>query len=169
MMMSIDLALLLATSACDLKTGLQDIETMVFRYDHSVSMKGVFGEKPYPLIWLDLSQPGDLDRLEDGLTGRDSDGCNVMNIRNFCETFILQNPRYVQRPYISGNADPKFAQIPDDHPPRKESLIEYWTGLDKRRDAEIRAGRQPRSEDTSPPPSVFDDILTKLPTDPRHT
>lgn len=88
--------------------------TSDFRYDGTISLKGVNGGKAYPIFWLDTFDIKRASVIEDSLT-RDM---IVMHDRvfDFCEAFYSENSRYLYHPFMCrSNGDVTFGVMPDSY------------------------------------------------------
>ncbi len=84
---SVDLALLVFDSVNKLK---------VF-YEGREVLKGVLGDRPYPILWIDMSEQ--TTGLEDRLRGSNPD---PHDLKTFCEQFIGETADLVSRPFLKG-------------------------------------------------------------------
>ncbi len=71
-------------------------------------LKGVIGNEPYPITWLDMND-GDLD-LEEQLLGVHRD-FRPDHLKDFLRSFIDATP-LLRRPFINGDNDTRYGMIP---------------------------------------------------------
>ena len=111
-----------------LKSHLQNIQ---FRYDGREQFKGVMGNTPYPLIWIDLDSSDSardaLNAAEDEISGTTSP--TIKQVGKFCDAFIRDHPKYLVAPYICDAAGKKVhGERPPDHGVKASYLakIDEW-------------------------------------------
>lgn len=111
-----------------------------FFFEGRHSFKGVFGGIPYPVFWVDLRTDPELDDSEDELSDRKPLGTDAM--LRFCHEFIRASDGFSFTPYIMGNVDQTFGQIPEHHTRRLDGLRSYWEREAQKRKDEEEAGLQ---------------------------
>jgi hypothetical protein len=87
-----------------------------------------------------------LEDSEDKLNKREPLGTDAM--LSFCHEFVKASDGYCFTPYIVGNPDPTFNQIPDHHTQRLEGLRVYWEKEAEKRADEEKAGLQKTEPET---------------------
>jgi hypothetical protein len=135
MVISVELALMLIHAVRTQPSDERyDYEKPRFYFEGRHSFKGVFGGLPYPVFWIDMRPTPNLERTEDKLNRMEPLGTD--NVLEFCEAFIKDNSTYCFMPYISGNAEPAFASVPDHHRERLDGLRSYWESERTKREVE---------------------------------
>ncbi|WFU47310.1 hypothetical protein [Sinorhizobium terangae] len=146
---SVDLALMIVHAIRARPPGAEEI-SIVLHYQGRVHLKGVLGGKSYPVFWIDMAVDSGLDRLEDRLL--EIQPRNTDDIKLFCEEFFSSHSGSVMIPYIAGNPDPYFANIPEWHIEKINRLREYWEQESHRRALEQESltseggGKEPEKE-----------------------
>lgn len=120
---SVDLALMIVHAIRARPPGAEDIN-VVLHYQGRVELKGVLGGKSYPVFWIDMAVDSSLDKLEDRLL--EVGPRNTDDIKMFCEEFFNCHSSNAMIPYISGNSEPYFANIPEWHLEKIDRLRSYW-------------------------------------------
>lgn len=105
LIISVELTTLMVIS--QLKTETE----MKFFYDGRKTLKGVWDNQPYPIIWVSLNN--NLDEIDDILYKQ----CNPNDIRNFCLKLFKDSENSLRPPFIKG--DPDFP-IPEDYEKKKK-------------------------------------------------
>jgi hypothetical protein len=77
-------------------------------YEGRHLLKGVIANEPYPVLWID-TRDGEQTREEKVLGIRRDDRSN--ELRDFLREFLDETPR-LRRPFIEGDPDPKYGEIP---------------------------------------------------------
>ncbi|MNL39632.1 hypothetical protein D3C87_1619190 [compost metagenome] len=72
-----------------------------------------------------------LEKLEDKLLEFQSR--NTDDIKSFCEEFFKSHSSNIMIPYIDGNSDKYFGNIPENHVIKLKLLREYWTNESQKR------------------------------------
>ncbi len=121
---SIDLGFRLAKFAtqrkfivsCDLARLLVErTDDLVFFFDGKERMKGVFNEKPYPVIWIDMDDGK--SSMEEALIGIKKEQCNHSKLKKFCDNFLDESSDITKPPYL-GREDSDFSKPPSDYSDR---------------------------------------------------
>lgn len=108
-------------------------EIIHIHYYGRVPLKGVFGGAEYPVFWIDMASDQELERQEDRLLGASPQ--NTDDIKAFCESFFAAHSHHVLIPYIVGNPDKYFGNVPEHHARRLEILKQYLQNeRDRRKD-----------------------------------
>ncbi|HEY7373809.1 MAG TPA: hypothetical protein VIF57_16735 [Polyangia bacterium] len=104
---SADLAYLL----CDQED--KDDKEIRFWYEGRQQLKGILGDRPYPLFWIDMNSGG-IDVQEDGLLGRQP--IDRHKVRDFCRLFLDDTAGAMCLPYIvSDEGKAVYSVIPSAH------------------------------------------------------
>lgn len=83
-------------------------------------LKGVLGDEPFPVFWLDMLD-GEATK-EDLLLGISRN--DVSNhVKDFLREFIDQKTPRLRRPFIEGDHDPKYGEIPSDIVKHREKMM----------------------------------------------
>ena len=99
---SVDLALLLTVAQTSL----------TFFFDGMEPLRGVLGDRPYPLIWIE----SDEDDIEQRLQGIDRRHCDYRDLHQFCDNYLAScqsPPCWLIKPYLAD--DPRFQEQPAWH------------------------------------------------------
>jgi len=93
---SVDLALLLTASS---KAKDAPPNDLVFYFDGQQSLKGVLGDRPYPIIWIEAAPKSE----EEILLGIPKDPCDAFRLNRFCRDYIseLQETTWLIEPYFA--------------------------------------------------------------------
>lgn len=113
-------------------------------FDGRQSLKGVFGGLPYPIFWVDMRPSPSLEESEDKLNKREQ--LNTDEALSFCQEFIKANSPFCFTPYIEGNPDPDFTQVPEQHQRRLEGLRAFWERESAKRQVEKVSTAQKEGE-----------------------
>ncbi|MGK9338738.1 hypothetical protein [Sinorhizobium meliloti] len=127
---SVDLALMLVHALRAKPVG-SDSFNLKIHYDGRAPLKGVLRGKEYPVFWIDMASESSLEKLEDRLLSVSHK--NTDDIKDFCEEFFQTHSNSIIIPYIVGNQDPYFANVPTHHDAKLNRLREYWEGESVRR------------------------------------
>ena len=112
---STDLALLIL----DAMHSLEAQHSCILLYDGRQSLKGVLGGCPYPIVWIDMYDGQQTD--EEKLLGqrREVDHDTLLSfIRRF-----LDSTAGMRRPFIEGDPNQKYGQVPEDLEEIRQNLI----------------------------------------------
>lgn len=156
---SIDLALMLV-HALRAKPVNTDSHGLKIHYQGRIPLKGVLRGKDYPVFWIDMAPESSLEIIEDKLLSVTHK--NTDDIKDFCEEFFQSHAGSMIIPYILGNHDAYFANIPDHHKERLSILREFWEGESARRrdEAESASSEGPGKEiETSDLNKILGSIL----------
>lgn len=116
MAISVDLALLLTHP--ELKDG---IERKLFHFEGREPLKGIYGNKPYPIIWMNVERDdkSSFETLEASLTSDTSQVKSTELLHDYCSKFIDEIVHGAQliRPYFTENKSSLFYREKpiDDH------------------------------------------------------
>jgi len=113
--LSVELALVLAELSLEINPDVLGIY-----YISDKSLKGVLGERDYPLFFKIVDDPLFTSRLElQGHTFK-----KPQRIREFCMEFIndVNDPFLIVRPYIKDSKDENWNKVPDNHE-------KFWKGI----------------------------------------
>jgi len=105
--LSADLALMLLDAVQRLEVSSTVFDLFLHGKEN---LKGIIDNKPYPVVWLDI---GDEDKeLEESLLGvkRLSDHTKMLD---YLRRFLEKHSSHLFRPFIEGDSDPKYSQIPE--------------------------------------------------------
>jgi len=161
LVISVELALMLV-HAVRTQPHEHSYDKLRFFFEGRHSLKGVFGGLPYPIFWIDMQPSPELEASEDELNGRKSLGTDI--VLNFCHEFVKASDGYCFTPYIVGNADPTFNQIPEHHIKRLDGLKAYWEKEAQKRVDEQSAGLEKAEADERQPDETLKKILHDLDT-----
>ena len=116
--LTIDLALLLMTAKLE---GYDAARWLRFCYDGRESLKGVLGEKPYPLVSVLIAGAKELVelRLLGELPRETADAGDISDLAQLCRNFIVTNSPQLFLPYLF-DCD-TFNVMPETH---RKMLIE---------------------------------------------
>lgn len=134
--MSVDLALMVVHALSSKPPKAREL-TLTLRYEGRRPLKGVLGDKDYPVFWVDMAKDSSLDMLEDKLLKPTS--VSLTEIKEFCEEFFASNPTSAIIPYIKNNSDKYFGSVPEGHVGKIQALRQYWEGESQRRVVEGEA------------------------------
>lgn len=93
-------------------------------FDGLQDLKGVFGNRPYPIFWLDVFH--------------DHPATNALNVIScttpleptktlqFCEAFIGDNSKFIFRPFIAYDDDKSIGIMPEHHKSRLDKIKKEW-------------------------------------------
>ncbi len=114
LVVSVDLALLIGSRNSGFK----------IYYEGREPLKGVLGDRPYPIIWIDTG----IVRLEDSLVGIKKAACPRKDLNKFCRTFIEScgETSWLIVPYLRN--DPAFSKVPVRH----RRILEDWKTEDEK-------------------------------------
>lgn len=164
LVITIDLAYILAHAIKSQPTHDFPIDRMEFHYDGRVALKGVLDGSPYPLFWIAAQPLDDLQRLEDGFLK--SNQVELTQVREFCELFIeKQAGRYITRPFIIGDKDPRFQDVPSYHVNRLKQLSDYFQFETQKRKDELKQLAGEAIEENGAPnhaPPIADPLLRAI-------
>lgn len=127
--LTVDLALLLAKVKRPTEQEREGVTDSIFepdcrlRYENRVELKGVIGNKPYPLFWLDTMSDDKHLEMEDDLLNMDRSP-NEDKIASFCDAFVGKNKTYITRPFIHGPSG--FGVVPEHCDSRLEQLAQSY-------------------------------------------
>jgi len=127
---SVDLALMVVHALGSKPPKTPELN-LAIRYDGRQSLKGVLGDKEYPVFWVDMAKDSSLDKLEDKLLKLNSGSLD--EIKDFCEEFFSTNPSSIIIPYVKKNGDKYFGAVPEIHSHKINALRQYWSGESQRR------------------------------------
>ncbi|MCZ7488616.1 hypothetical protein [Rhizobium rhizogenes] len=127
---SVDLALMIVHAIRARPSGADEMD-LTIHYQGRVQLKGVLGGRSYPVFWIDMAVDSGLEKLEDKLLEFQSR--NTDDIKSFCEEFFKSHSSNIMIPYIDGNSDKYFGNIPENHVIKLKLLREYWTNESQKR------------------------------------
>ncbi|MGO8025483.1 hypothetical protein [Rhizobium leguminosarum] len=130
---SVDLALMLVHAIRAKPVGAS--VDLIFQYEGRKQLKGVMGD--YPVFWIDMAADSSLDQIEDKLLRVEFS--NTDDIKNFCELYFQSNNSGIIIPYIDGDQDAYFSDVPDGHKEKLFYLREYWIAESARRSDEVKS------------------------------
>ena len=134
---SVELALMLV-HATRTQPPAYAYEKLRYFFEGRQSLKGVFGGIPYPVFWIDMRPSPELEGSEDKLNEREP--LNTDFMLEFCHEFIKASDGYCFTPYIVGNVDQTFNEVPLHHTRRLEDLRAYLDLEGQKRVDEQHAG-----------------------------
>lgn len=121
--------------------GALSLRKFDFRYDGRVSLKGVLGGSPYPVVWIDLDPENEVHRAEDEVLGTAKP--SAAQIRSLTSSFIAANAGYLYAPYFfpnGGQAD-GFSDISEAHLDELLARHERFTQTKAKRANEADTGQ----------------------------
>ncbi|WP_041678924.1 hypothetical protein [Rhizobium etli] len=131
---SIDLVLMLVHAIRAKPVGANEVD-LVFHYEGRKQLKGVIGD--YPVFWIDMAADSGLDQIEDKLLRVEFS--NTDDIKTFCELYFQSNSSGMIIPYIDGDQDGYFSNVPHGHKEKLIHLREYWVAESARRSDEVKS------------------------------
>jgi hypothetical protein len=147
--LSVDLAYLLSD------THQSASDQFEYRYDGRVELKGVLGNKPYPVFWIDM-EPTELAKIDDDLLGQRT--IKPHEVRALADLFLESTDGKICRPYLVGaEGKVKYGEIPEDH----AALLKLMSDAAARDLAREKAAAQADVAGKTLP-SEFDKLMTKF-------
>jgi len=105
-------------------------EQLQMGFDGTTALKGVIGNKPYPIFWIDFLHG---DPLTDALDGVQRPNIpNNDHIAQYTKAFIDAHSRYLFHPFIRGCHSEHFKSMPKDYETTLEWLVRRWNEEKKR-------------------------------------
>lgn len=95
-----------------------------FHFHGKESLKGVIGNEPYPIVWLDVFD-GKQTREEQLLGIKRESKPQIL--RDFLLEFLEKTPGLI-RPFIDGDSDAKYGQIPESHVVLRDKMMSEESG-----------------------------------------
>jgi hypothetical protein len=146
---SIDLALLI--------TETNHPRALDFRYDGRVELKGVLGNTPYPIFWIDMG-PSALEKLEDELNH--AKPVPATTVHEMAGLFLDSTDGRICRPYIvRDNGTLAHGVIPPEH---QELLRRLAEEANKEVERENKALEDPQGAQEIAPVDL-DEYLNRMP------
>ncbi|MGN6779361.1 hypothetical protein [Rhizobium sp.] len=127
---SVDLTLMIVHAIRARPSGADEMD-LTIHYEGRVQLKGVLGGRSYPVFWIDMAVDSGLEKLEDKLL--EFQPRNTDDIKSFCEEFFKSHSSNIMVPYIAGNPDKYFGDVPESHVKKLDLLREYWMGESQKR------------------------------------
>lgn len=116
-------------------------------YDGRESLKGVLGDRPYPLFWIDTLCDDNVINLEDKVSGRKS--LNRTDASEFCEEFLKKNSDFLVFPFIVGCQDHFLGSVPENYEELINFLANEWDSLKRHMESEGEGGGDVPEEESS--------------------
>lgn len=127
-MLCLELAYIIATVVSPPAVG-----KLKLRYDGQDTLKGVLGNKPYPLFWIDTHTEDALSNSEDKLTGQGA--LEHEKVHDFCSNFLGRHEAYLLKPFIDGDSEPMFSIVPENYCEKVSKLADVYNKARASRDA----------------------------------
>lgn len=85
------------------------------------SLKGVLGDKPYPIIWWSMDEALSSGMKKVGLLNN----VNASDLHAYCDLFIARAPKPLIRPFFLGDND----SLPDHYQTDLNRVRQLWDGV----------------------------------------
>ena len=134
--LSADLAFMLA-HVCGNVPSSAGFPELSFYYEGRKELKGVTNGAPYPIFWINATEPNPLMSTEDEIENRRPTAASQVKL--FCEHFLEKNKdTHVMQPFIKGDRDDCFKTVPLRHLEKLNKLARYWVRETNRRALEAQ-------------------------------
>jgi hypothetical protein len=138
LVVSLDVAYLLATSHLPSgAVGQMRLTWFDIVYEGRIPLKGVLGGKPYPVFWIDVLGKDVLAEAEDLLSGK-LNYCGQDAVKQFCENFFEENRKNMFKPFLVGETDEQYGEIPQNYQEFLRQIEERWAKEKARYETENR-------------------------------
>lgn len=101
-----------------------EIGSLPLRYDGQEVLKGVLGNKPYPIFWINTYTEDELACAEDRLINNDH--LSPERVHAFREAFLRDHSTYLLKPFIYEDTEASLNGIPEYYYKKFKPIADVW-------------------------------------------